>query len=72
MRATFGEKLLAMRPLTVSDYDRVPVPPVVELDFTTRLLTAGPALAGVLAAVLAAGLLLRRSARRSTQLHTST
>ncbi len=71
MRATFGEKLVAMRPLTVSDYDRVPVPPVVELDFITRLHTAGPALAGVIVAVLAAGLLLRRASRLATQLQSS-
>ena len=62
MRAAFGAKLAAMRPLTATDYDRTPPPPAVGLPLTDRLRTAWPALAGVLLGVLAGAVLLRRAA----------
>jgi len=63
MRAVFGSKLASMTPLTLADYDRAPIPPVLALPFTARLRDAWPALAGLLTAALTIGLSLRRSIR---------
>jgi hypothetical protein len=52
-----------MTPLTLADYDRTPVPPVLDLPFATRLSDAWPALTGLITAALAMGVSLFRSVR---------